>query len=70
MADTVGDCPNCGKRTFILHPTIKDGHKGLMGKCYNCGHEEWIDQGSIHSNKSTQNNNDFWKVDINPKWWF
>jgi hypothetical protein len=64
MSDSVGDCPNCGKRTFVLRKTVIDGHKGLMGKCYDCGHEEWIDQGPIHSNRNetTDFNDRIWKM--------
>jgi hypothetical protein len=72
MTDEVGDCPNCGKRSFILHRTVVDGHKGLMGRCYDCGHEEFIDQGPIHTKSSggSSDNEDPWRININPKWWF
>jgi hypothetical protein len=70
MGDTVGDCPNCGKRTFVLHPTIIDGHKGLMGNCYSCGHEEFIDQGEIHtSNPQPRPRPSGPDWDAVSKWW-
>jgi predicted nucleic acid-binding Zn-ribbon protein len=62
----VSDCPNCGKRTFILQQETRNGRKGYMGKCYNCGFEKWIDQGR----QSDNTDDNPWRVDVNPKWWF
>jgi hypothetical protein len=59
MADTVGECPECGKNTFILHRTVIDGNKGVMGKCYSCGHEQWMDEGPIHQPRP-QPQEDIW----------
>jgi hypothetical protein len=40
----VGDCPRCGKRTFVIQrekSAFTRGH--LKGKCYSCGHSQKID---------------------------
>ena len=44
----IGDCPKCGKRTFVVYDYVKEGKQSwtkplysakniIKGQCYHCG---------------------------------
>jgi hypothetical protein len=33
----IGDCPKCGKRTFVVHEKRSGFGLSYKGECYNCG---------------------------------